>query len=130
MKPVLEDIADVPQHSDVALVLDYDQWWAWRKQPHHPKLDYLKELTDWYATLFQANIPVDFVPPDRDLSKYKLVLAPMQLMVDAETAAQMKRYVAQGGSLMTTFRCAAKNSENVCHGEGALPHDLTESVRL
>ena len=126
LKPVLKDIADVPQHSDVALVLDYDQWWAWRKQPHHPKLDYLKELTDWYAALFQANIPVDFVPPDRDLSKYKLVLAPMQLMVDAEAAAQMKRYVAQGGSLMTTFRCGAKNSENVCHGEGALPHDLTD----
>ncbi len=62
-----------------------------------------------------------------DLSKYKLVLAPMQLlMVDAEAAAQMKRYVAQGGSLMTTFRCGAKNSENVCHGEGALPHDLTD----
>lgn len=89
-----------PAH--VALVLDWENWWA-LDQPDRPaRLDYERLLRDWYEAAHRAHVQVDFVHPSADLSRYRLVIAPALYLLDEHSAANVSRYVAEGGTLVTT----------------------------
>jgi beta-galactosidase len=46
---------------------------------------------------------VDFADPDSDLSSYRLVIAPNLYLVTDESVANIRRYVADGGTLLMSF---------------------------
>ena len=69
----------------VALVFSWPNWWNVEYQPSPSSaLDYVDEIQRYYRPLWDRNIAVDVVPPDRDLSGYDLVIAPLLNMVSAE----------------------------------------------
>lgn len=53
--------------------------------------------------LFARNVTVDFVHPQADLSRYRVVVAPHLYLVSDETVSSLTRWVAGGGTLLTTF---------------------------
>jgi len=73
-----------------------------------------------YRALFPTNLPLDFVHADRldarSLAAYKLVVMPYPLMMPARTAAELRRYVQDGGTLVLEAR-AGWNDER---GQAAL----------
>jgi beta-galactosidase len=88
----------------VALVFSWPNWWnvEYRPGPSNA-LDYVDEVHRYYRPLWERNIAVDVVPPERDLSGYDLVIAPLLNMVSADQGAAFTRYVEQGGTFLTTF---------------------------
>lgn len=90
--------------ADVALVFDWESWWALDAEAH-PSIDvtYLDRVHALYRSLWEAGVTVDVVPPDRDLSPYRLVVLPMLYVADRETAQRLDRYVAAGGSIIVTY---------------------------
>jgi beta-galactosidase len=54
----------------------------------------------YYRHLFNANIATDFAPSVRELSSYKLVLVPNLYLVSDDAAANLNRYVSNGGNLV------------------------------
>jgi beta-galactosidase len=88
--------------ADVALLIDWENWWA-LDQPDHPAaLDYERILRDWYEATHRAHVQLDFAHPSADLSAYALVIAPALYLLDDRSSASLSRYVANGGVLVTT----------------------------
>jgi len=102
------DLAALPAlpagHRDarVALVFDWENWWA-LKNPDHPiVLDYLAIVQDWYSAMHRQHVQVDFVLPTSDLSGYAVVVAPELYLLRAEGAANLTAFVEAGGHLLLT----------------------------
>ena len=90
--------------SEVAILFDWENWWA-LEQGSMPSnsLKLLPRVFAFYTELFRRHITVDFAHPGDDLSKYRLVIAPHLYLVDDRSAANIEKYVADGGTLLTTF---------------------------
>lgn len=100
----LAAIAGSRVESEAAILFDYENWWAY-ELPAKPNNDlrYMKQVETFYWPLFHANIPVDFVFMETDLSRYKLVVAPALYMVKEGVAEKLEAFVRGGGTLVLTF---------------------------
>ena len=88
----------------VALVFSWPNWWNVEYLPGPSSaLNYLDEVQRYYRALWERNIPVDVVPPDRDLSGYDLVVAPLLNLVTEGQGAAIERYVEAGGAFLTSY---------------------------
>ena len=82
----------------------------------------------FYNAFYKQNLPIDFVAEKDDFNKYKLILAPLQFLVDDKMVEKFTKYVMQGGTLIFTMRSGVKEMNNQCHIEKDLPGKLTELV--
>ena len=101
----LGGVLEAPLQADTAVVFDWDTWWALEldARPSSDGVRYLEAVYRLYKPLWQKNITVDFVRPDADLSRYKLVLVPNLYLVQDEAAANLTRYTEAGGVLVMGF---------------------------
>jgi len=90
--------------AEVAIILDWHSWWA-LELPSKPstRIRQVEQLEDYYRPLYDANIVADFARPDSDLSGYKLVLVPNLYLVDDAGAANLNRFVSEGGTLVMSY---------------------------
>ena len=100
----LDAVAGRPVQADVAIVLDWESWWA-LELPSKPsaRLTLMGQLENFYGPLFRANVTADFVRPAGDLSNYRLVLVPNLYLVGDEAARNVAAYVRSGGTLLMAF---------------------------
>lgn len=87
---------------DVALLFDWENWWALNQPDHPAAIDYERTLRDWYEATHRAHVQLDFAHPSHDLSRYALVIAPALYLLDDHAAANLSQFVAGGGTLVTT----------------------------
>ncbi|MCL2323244.1 MAG: beta-galactosidase [Oscillospiraceae bacterium] len=130
LHPVMQKIRGVKNRSDVAILFSYDQNWAFQIQPHHPDLNYTKQLIKYYAYFYERNIPVDFISYESDFSEYRLLIAPLQFLSDEDIALKFKTYVKNGGNLIMTMRTGVKDENNVCFSESQLPGPFSELLGI
>ena len=97
---------------EVAMVLSYDSRFAFQIQANNPRLDYRSHFQDIYRALFDQNVSVDVVAPTKDLSNYKIVLAPTLHVMNKQVAENLEQYVEQGGLLVVTPRTGVKDETN------------------
>lgn len=89
---------------DVAILFDWDSWWASELDSHPSSLiDYYRQALDWYVALLDAGMRVDVIPARSNFESYSQVFAPTLYMVDSKLEERIKRYVEKGGHLVTTF---------------------------
>ncbi|MDQ6721865.1 MAG: beta-galactosidase trimerization domain-containing protein, partial [Candidatus Dormibacteraeota bacterium] len=90
--------------ADVAILLDWESWWA-LELPSKPsnRIQQIEQLEAYYRPLFEANVTTDFARPTDDLSRYKLVIAPSMYLVSDAAAANVAAYVEGGGNLLMSF---------------------------
>lgn len=130
LAPVLPDIQGSLPRSEVAFLYSYDQKWAFDIQPHHPELEYVKQIMGYYSAFHARNIPVDFLAEGDDLDTYKLVVAPLMFLVNDELVERLENYVRQGGCLLLTMRSGVKDRNNVCLTDRELPGRLGDLLGL
>jgi beta-galactosidase len=100
----LAEIAGTRIESTVAIILDWNSWWALEAEDHPSSRIRLKDqMLSWYSILHRWNHVVDFVPPDADLTAYKVVLAPNLYAISTENASRLTDYVHGGGYLVVGF---------------------------
>ena len=87
------------------------------------KIDpYLRPL---YDALYQMNIECDFVWPESDnLEQYKAIFIPALYAAPDALLERLKQYVADGGTLVATFKTAFAN-ENIKVSHEMQPHILS-----
>jgi beta-galactosidase len=102
-------ITGAEMRAEVALMLSYDSRFAFQAQPNSPAFHYARHFLDYYAALHSRNIPAAIVAPDADLTLYKLVIVPALYVTEETTAANLRRYVEQGGTLVVTARSGVKD---------------------
>lgn len=98
--------------AEVAFLFSYDQLWSFEIQPHHPDLDYLDWTLRCYRGFHRRNVAVDFVGNHDDLSRYRVVVAPMVHLVDDELVAKLRAFVERGGTLISGMRTGVKDWSN------------------
>jgi beta-galactosidase len=90
--------------AEVALVLDWESWWA-LELDSRPSRDVrlIDAVQRYYDPLYRRNIAVDFVAPDADLGRYKVLLVPNLYLVREGVAPNLERFVDSGGTLVMSF---------------------------
>lgn len=85
-----------PIRPRIAMLYSYQNNWAMDRF-----YSYWNEVNDTYQALLDLGLPCDALPPTGDLRGYALVLAPgLGLVSDAELA-NVRAYVAGGGTLLS-----------------------------
>jgi beta-galactosidase len=98
--------------AQVAMILSYDSRFAFQGQPNHSDFQYPDLFRSYYAALYRYNVGVDIVPPEADLDRYDLVIAPALYVLDEKTCGNLRHYVEKGGTLLVTARSGVKDEAN------------------
>lgn len=100
----LDDVLETRVDARVAVVFDWANWWA-LELPSKPSADLriMEQLRAYYRPLFRANIAVDFVRPEDDVSGYRLVVIPNLYLVGDDVPDRVERFVSSGGTLVMGF---------------------------
>jgi beta-galactosidase len=104
---VLDSLAEVTGSrvvADVALVFDWQSWWA-TDLDSHPTADvrYLEQVHASHNALVAEGYTVDILPPGASLDGHRLVVVPSLYTVSDADAAAISRFVEAGGSAVVTF---------------------------
>jgi beta-galactosidase len=118
----LDALDDAEPHADVAVVYDYDSRFALQVQPTNVALGHEATVHSWYAALRKLGLGVDVVPAGRDLSDYRLVVAPSLPVVAEPVAARLQEYVDSGGTLVVGPHAGVREPS------GAVPERRTPAL--
>lgn len=126
LSPVLGSTVD----ASVALVADWSNGWAMQGTAL-PASDLSFEDANFahYRPLWNANVAVDVVPPDADLSGYRLVVVPNLYAVSTEVAARLVEYVRSGGHLVMSYFSGIVDANERVH-LGGYPGPFRELLGL
>jgi len=119
--PLLAKLDGGASAARAAILYSYEQDWAFEVQPHHPDHDYKKHVRLYYDALYDLSVPVDFVGEEGDFSRYELLVAPLQMLMDEDLAARLRLFAEGGGTLVLTMRAGVKRRDNRCFDEGPPP---------
>ncbi|WP_102127475.1 beta-galactosidase [Deinococcus planocerae] len=87
----------------VAVMFDWNNWWALELDSKPAALKLLPLVRKWYAALRQLGQNVDFVHPDADLGGYDVLVLPNQYLLAAGAAQSLRAYVRGGGTVVVGF---------------------------
>jgi beta-galactosidase len=100
----LGEIAGSTVRAEVAVLHASDAWWALDVDGlPSADLDYHSALRRAHRTLWDAGITVDFAHPEHELGRYRLVVAPALFLLSDAGAGNLRRYVADGGTLLVQY---------------------------
>lgn len=101
----------------VALVFDWENWWAVEERDHPFEIDYLAVALEWYGALHRRGVMVDIIGPEEADARYDLILAPALYLLRDDGAAALNRYVGEGGTLLTgPFSDIVDQHDQFCDG--------------
>lgn len=112
MKSLGDDALHAPYSADSALIFDLDSDWALHIQPGQRDLTYMSHAISWYASIASMHTGVDVISSDSDLSRYKVVFAPLQYVLSEKQAARIRSYVEGGGTFVASFRLGVKDESS------------------
>lgn len=112
----ISEIAGSTVHSEVAILYDWENQWAIddAQGVKLDKKDYIKTCQTHYKSFWKNGIPVDIISPKADLTKYKLIVAPMLYMVHEGVARRLEEFVSRGGTLVTTYWSGIVDEHDLC----------------
>ncbi|MFI7298870.1 beta-galactosidase [Streptomyces sp. NPDC050121] len=100
----LGEIAGSTVTAHAAVLHDSDAWWALDVDGlPSAELDYHDALRRAHRALWDAGVTTDLAHPAQDLSRYRLVLAPALFLLTDAAAANLRRYVQHGGTLLVQY---------------------------
>lgn len=102
--------------AQTAIIFDTENKWALDKcqGPRNCGLDYFGEIQKHYDYFWQNGINVDVIDSTYDFSGYKLVIAPMLYMFRAGIQEKLRKFVADGGTLVTTCFSGVVDDTDLC----------------
>ncbi|MGC0272733.1 beta-galactosidase [Pseudactinotalea sp. Z1739] len=124
----LGEIAGSTVRAEAAILWDTESHWAqsleWRPSVD---VDAKERIRAYYERLWRDGITTDFAHPESDLSAYRLVVAPASYLLTDAAAANLTRYVAQGGTLVVSFFSGVVDEHDAVH-EGGFGTPLREAL--
>ena len=114
-------VGDAKTESPIAIVYDYDNSWHggfWKNVKNHPGRNgknapaYDIEVANWYKGFKDLKNNIDVIPLNKDLYKYKMIIAPGLDIVSDEDADRLNKYVAEGGILIINSYAGTRQVDN------------------
>jgi beta-galactosidase len=115
----------------VAIVYDWENVWALNDSQGLRRGDKgcLDDCKEHYRAFWVRGIPVDIVDMEQELSRYKLVVAPMLYMVRPGVAERIAGFVESGGAFVTTYWSGIVDQNDLCF-LGGFPGPLRETLGI
>ncbi len=111
-------------HSDVGILFDWESWWALELASGPTKdMNYLEQVHYYYDAFYKQNISVDMLKVTSDLSKYKVIVAPLLYMIEETLAEKIEAFVEAGGVFIATYMTGYVDVYDHC-SYGAYPGPL------
>jgi beta-galactosidase len=98
--------------SDIAAIKDFEAEWVFDYQYLTREVDVGATFTALFQAASELRLNIDFVSPDVDLSRYKVVFAPQTILTDDAFASRLRRFVEGGGTLIMSAHSALKDRDN------------------
>ncbi len=113
--------------SEVALVVDWDSWWAQSAPDSMPsqRLRWLEQARRWHQVTAGLGHAADPVRADGPFDGYRVVLVPGLYLATADQAAALSAFVARGGQLLVGPFSGVVDETDAVHPGGA-PGPLRE----
>ena len=127
---VLRGLVGSQVQAEVGILMDWENWWALELDSKPScELQMVPGLYEFYRVFYKMKLPVDFVHPLSDLSKYKLLVLPHLYMVSTEAAKNINTYVKKGGTLLLNFFSGITDENEQIH-PGGYPAPFSEMLGL
>jgi beta-galactosidase len=116
---LIDEVAGSRTHAEVAVVWDWENWWA-VEGCAHPANDfrYDEVVARYYRAAWRYKAAIDVVSLEDDLSRYKVLIIPNQYAMSAEQGAAVHEFVHRGGHLLTSFFTGTVDHDDRVHGDG------------
>lgn len=116
---------------EVAIIYDWENFWGLddSEGPRREKREYFDTCVRHYKAFWEKGIPVDIINMEHDLTKYKLVIAPMLYMIKKGVGEAITEYVKNGGHFVTTYWSGIANETDLCFTNGR-PGPLREVMGI
>ncbi len=122
----LASVAGSAPENEVALVYDWENRWALEDARFgHVDKGYEKTVRNHYAGFYKAGFGVDVIDQTADLTKYKIVSAPMCYMLRDGFAKRVQDFAHAGGTFVMTYVSGYVNEEDLCF-LGGFPGPLSD----
>lgn len=127
----LDGVAGGRIDADVAILLDWDNWWALDAEQSMPsvRMRWQAALRPFYDALYELGVTADFARPDDDLGRYRMVVVPNSYLLRESDAAKLADYVESGGHLLVGPFSGVVDEHCRAHPGGA-PGPLADLLRV
>jgi len=104
------EIVDLRPDNKVAILYSADSYNGIEFMKFSDTVNYRTILGQVYSALYHSNVGVDFIfPESRNLSDYKVIIAPLLYVASDDVLNRLVEYVRSGGHLVTTFKSGFTN---------------------
>ncbi|ANF96784.1 beta-galactosidase [Paenibacillus bovis] len=112
----LQRIRGSQVQAEVAVIFDWENRWAVKDSqgPRNTGIGYEETVLNFYRAFWERGIAVDVIDMEQDLSKYKVVAAPMLYMVREGVGERFEKFVEAGGTLISTYWSGIVNENDLC----------------
>lgn len=116
-------------HPEVAVLYDWENRWAIdaARGPRNCGTHYLETVVKHHRAFWEQGIQVDLPDMDADLSRYRLIIAPMLYLYRGGIAEKLKAFVENGGTLVGTYWSGVVDDTDLCY-LGKTPGDGMSDV--
>lgn len=109
----LAPVAGSVTRNQVALLYDWNDRWAldmaWFL--HRGDQNYEGTVIDHHAALSRNGVGVDMIDQDSDITRYKMIIAPMAFLIKDGFSEKLEAFVKNGGHLVFTYATGYVNEE-------------------
>ncbi|GAA0299436.1 beta-galactosidase [Gracilibacillus halotolerans] len=111
----LDDVVGTTVDAEVAIIFDTENRWAVKdaQGPRNIGVHYERTVREHYQAFWEQGIPVDIIDSEKDLSKYKVVVAPMLYMIRPGVGEAIEKFVQEGGTFVATYWTGIVNESDL-----------------
>lgn len=127
----LPGVRETAVDARAAVVYDFETEWALRhvELPQNEAKDYQARCRAHHAALWRRGVATDVVSADAPLEPYRLVIAPMLFLLRPGVAERLEAFVANGGTLVTTYMTGLVDESTLAF-MGGLPEPLRRTLGI
>ena len=123
----LKELAGTTVKSQVAMIYDWDSQWAMEDSqgPRNKGLHYLETMLKYYRGFRKQGLNVDLIDMTCSLDSYKILAMPMVYMFKEGFPEKVRRFVENGGTLITSCWSGIADDTDRCY-LGGTPYGLMD----
>src|SRR5436190_5028372 len=111
--------------SEIAAIKDFESEWVFDHQYLTSEIDVPSTFNALFQAASELRYNIDFVGPEADLARYKVVFAPQTVLTDDGFTGRLRRFVEAGGTLIMSAHSAIKDRDNAMI-DAAAPAGFTD----
>jgi beta-galactosidase len=119
LKRLGPQLAGMTKQNDVAVLFSSESHHAIQYMPFSDDANYMSVLNQMYSALYRLNVEADFVTPESDFSRYKVLLVPPLYVASDAVLGKVARFVENGGHVVMSFKSGFANEHSTVRWQRA-----------